>query len=235
MAVGTVQQKRHLVAELGAGGEGRTRRDARIIGDVPGCFIFLDRVGREWEAQTFAFSARSVSTSKAVVTSDTAVERGERVALRFETIGVRRGMVERATPDGFMVVFSEEKAGEDDVSARIGWLNRKVRGRAADRRDHRRVVPKHADAILVLGADNYAECKLRDVSRSGAAVYAPTQPAIGSLLAIGAIPGRVVRHFEGGFAVRFLAIQVESELEALLTLRTASEKSLAAQRLGFAA
>jgi hypothetical protein len=223
------------VAEQGPQTPGQAKRDARFIGDVPGCFVFLDRVGREWEAQTFAFSARSVSTSKAVVTSETAVDKGEQLALRFETIGIRRGVVERATADGFTVLFTEEKTGEANVDARIGWLNRKVKGRAEDRRDYRRVVPRHADAILVLGADNYAECKLRDVSRSGAAVSASVQPAIGSLLAVGSIPGRVVRHFEGGFAVRFLVVQVESELEALLTLRTAREKSLAAARLGFAA
>lgn len=216
---------------------GTTRRDARFIGDVPGCFVFLDRVGREWEAQTFGFSARSVSTSKAAVTTDTQVEKGERVALRFEGIGIRRGVVERALKDGFIVLFEEEQAEgiESNVDARIGWLNRKVRGRAEDRRDHRRVVPRYSDAVLILGADNFVDCRIRDVSRSGAAILAIVQPPIGSLLAVGSIPGRVVRHFEGGFAVRFLVIQVEAELEALLTLRTSAEKSLAASRLGFAA
>jgi hypothetical protein len=223
------------VTEAEGQSESQARRDARFIGDVPGCFVFLDRVGREWESQTFAFSARSVATSKAVVTCDTAVEKGERVALRFEGIGVRRGLVERAMRDGFSVLFTEEKAGGANVEARIGWLNKKVRGRAEDRREHRRVVPKHTDALLILGADKFVECKVRDMSRSGAAVTAAVQPPIGSLLAVGSIPGRVARHFEGGFAVKFLMVQQESELEALLTLRTARQKSLAAQRLGFAA
>ncbi len=214
-----------------------TRRDARFIGDVPGCFVFLERVGREWEAQTFAFSARSVSTSKAAVTSDIAVEKGERLALRFEGIGIRQGTVERSLKDGFIILFDNAPAtgAEPNVDARIGWLNRKVRGKAEDRRDHRRVIPRHAEATLILGADRFVECRILDMSRSGAAIRSAVQPPIGSLLAVGSVPGRVARHFEGGFGVRFLALQVESELEALLTLRSAAERSLAAARLGFAA
>jgi hypothetical protein len=214
---------------------GTARRDARFIGDVPGCFVFLDRSGREWDAQIFAFSARSVSTSKAVVTTQTAVDKGERIALRFDTIGIRRGTVERLLSGGFIVAFTAEQGVEAEVDARIGWLNKKVRGRAEDRREHRRVVPRNRDALLILGADSFLDCRVRDVSRSGAAIEASVQPPVGSLLAVGSIPGRVVRHFEGGFGVRFLAIQAENELEALLSIRTAREKSLAAARLGFAA
>ena len=72
------------------------------------------------------------------------------------------------------------------------------------------------------------------MSASGTAVQASIQPAVGSLVAIGSVPGRVVRHFEGGFAVRFVELQELGELEALLTLRTRQERSLAARKLGFA-
>jgi len=216
-------------------GQNGPKSDARFIGDVPGCFVFLDRTGQQWEAQSFPFNARSVATSRAVVTTEIPVVRGERVALRFETIGVRRGVIERALRDGFIVNFVEEAGGEIAVDARIDWLNRKTRGRAEDRRAHRRVVPRNTNAVLILGADSHLDCRIKDMSCSGAAILAPVQAPIGNLLAIGAVPARVVRHFDGGFAVRFLEMQKLAELEGLLTLRTKREKSLAARKLGFAA
>ena len=211
------------------------KSDARFIGDVPGCFVFLDRAGQQWDAQSFPFSARSVATSRAVVTAEIAVERGERVALRFETIGIRRGVIERALKNGFIVNFVEDGAGEEAVDARIDWLKRRSRGRAEDKRDHKRVIPRNASAILILGAETRMECRIKDMSRSGAAIVASVEPPIGSLLAIGAVPARVVRHFDGGFGVRFLEPQVLSELEGLLTLRAKRERTMAARKLGFAA
>jgi hypothetical protein len=216
-------------------GQNGPRSDARFIGDVPGCFVFLDRSGQQWDSQSFPFSARSVATGRAVVTTETAVERGERVALRFETIGIRHGVIERALKDGFIVNFVDEAAGEGAVDARIDWLNRKTRGRAEDRRAYKRVVPRNANAVLILGAESHMDCRIKDMSCSGAAVVAPVVPPIGNLLAIGAVPARVVRHFEGGFGVRFLEAQVLAELEGLLTLRTKREKTMAARKLGFAA
>ena len=210
--------------------------DRRFIGDVPGCFVLLDRADAQSEPQSFPFSARSVATRRAVVNADVAVERGERVALRFDGIGIRQGRIERALKGGFIVRFEAFAGGEgEDVDARIDWLNRKTRGRAEDRRAHKRVIPQNAAALLILGAESRMECRIKDMSASGAAILAPAEPEVGSLLAIGAVPARVVRHFEGGFAVRFLEVQKLEEVEGLLTLRTRREKAFAAKKLGFAA
>jgi hypothetical protein len=211
------------------------KRYARYIGDVPGYFVFLDRTGPDWEAQTFRFSARSVATTRAVVATEVQAARGERVALRFDDIGLRRGVVERVLKEGFIVNLVDDGTTDASVDARIDWLNKKTRGGAADRRAHKRVVPRTASALLILGAENTVECRIKDMSASGAAIVAPARPPVGSLLAIGAVPARVVRHFEGGIAVRFLEIQKLAELEGLLTLRNKRQKALAAKKLGFAA
>lgn len=211
-----------------------SKRDVRFIGDVPGCFVFVDRIGTEPEPQSFPFSARSVATTRAVITSGVAAERGERVALSFDGIGIRHGVIERVLKEGFIVSFNEVSAA-DPLDARIDWLNRKTRGRAEDRRRHKRVTPKNPGALLILGANRRMDCRIKDMSASGAAVMAPVEPPVGSLLAVGAVPARVVRHFEGGFAVQFLEVQSLEDLEALLSLRSSREKSLAARKLGFAA
>lgn len=220
----------------GAGpGQNVAKGDVRFIGDVPGCFVFLDRPGSASETQTLPCSARSVATTRAVVTTEVGAEKGERVALRFETIGIRRGVVERALKEGFIVAFTDDESAGEGVEARIDWLKKKTRGRTEDRREHRRVVPRNAVALLILGAEHHLECRIKDMSASGAAILAAAEPKIGSLLAIGAVPARVVRHFDGGFAVRFLEVQELADLEGLLTLRTRRQRSMAARKLGFAA
>ena len=104
------------------------RSDARFIGDVPGCLVFLDRVGRQWDAQSYPFSARSVATTRAVISTDISVERGERVALRFDSVGIRRGVIERPLKDGFIVNFIEDETPGARVDARIDWLKKKALG-----------------------------------------------------------------------------------------------------------
>lgn len=205
--------------------------EARFIGDVMGSFVFTDRRDDAGDTQAMPCRARSVSTTRAVVTADVPSVVGERVVLRFDMIGIRRGVVERSLKEGFIVALDREE-GVEDVGARIDWLKQKSRGRAEDKRQHKRVLPRDARAKIILGAGETAECRIIDMSQSGTAVEATIQPPLGNLLAIGSVPGRVVRHFEGGFAVRFIELQDLVLLEGLMTLRTTLEKSLAASRLG---
>lgn len=211
------------------------RSEARFIGDVPGSFVLPDRTGPEWESRSFPFRARSVSSGRTVVTADVQVQRGERVAFRFDGVGIRYGTVERPMKSGFVANLEADTTSAGEVDARIGWLKQKGLGRAENRRRHPRVLPKDPQSFLVLGLDSYVKCRIRDMSRSGVAIESGLQPPIGQLLAVGAVPGRVARHFEGGFGVVFIELQDLEQLEALLTLRTSREKRLAAERLGFAA
>jgi len=50
-------------------------------------------------------------------------------------------------------------------------------------------------------------CFVIDLSISGVAVSADIDPEIGSVLAVGAVVGRVARCFRGGFAVKFVTVQ----------------------------
>lgn len=56
-------------------------------------------------------------------------------------------------------------------------------------------------------------------------------PPVGAPAGVGAIPGRVVRHIEAGFAVQFAEVQQIGQLEALLTLKTSDQRILAGERL----
>jgi len=59
-------------------------------------------------------------------------------------------------------------------------------------------------------------CLVIDLSVTGAALSAEAVPDIGTVLAVGKVVGRVVRHFEGGFAVEFTERQSPDEIEKKL-------------------
>lgn len=203
--------------------------EGRFIGDLYGSCVFPDRI-RE-EAVVHAFHARSVSPRQAVVSAEVEVSRGEPVALRFDTLGIRHGEIERVFKGGFVVRFPDTEAVDETLTRSIDWLKLKSRGKIAERRRHKRVLPREGTAKLVLGADQVVTCTIQDMSQSGAAILCDDVPAIGRLVAVGSVPGRVVRHFDGGFGMQFIEVQSLETVEALMTLRNAAEKSLAARRL----
>jgi hypothetical protein len=53
---------------------------------------------------------------------------------------------------------------------------------------------------------------------SGAAVSADTVPDIGTIMAIGSVVGKVVRHFPDGFAIQFIQRQHSDNVETMVVL-----------------
>lgn len=204
------------------------KTEERFIGDVPGCFVLLDPSGRHPASSVLPFVARSISTSKAVIGASVEVVKGQLVALRFDTVGVRHGVVERILPTGFIVTFSGDSAAEADLDARIDWLKRKSRGQAEEHRVAKRVLPRNPDVVVGLGAEKFLAARIKDMSETGVALYALVQPQLGQRLAVGSVAGYVARHFSGGFAVHFLARQNLAEVEELMTPQGRREHPLAA-------
>ena len=74
--------------------------------------------------------------------------------------------------------------------------------------------------------------RIIDISLSGAAIGTEQRPEIGSLVTIGKIPGRVVRHLEDGFAIEFTRLQhpdfveenVDRTVNAALPFRPAGRR-----------
>ena len=56
-------------------------------------------------------------------------------------------------------------------------------------------------------------CRIIDVSQSGAGIATDQRPPIGSLVTLGKVQGRVVRHLEDGFAIEFTRLQHPDFLE----------------------
>jgi len=87
----------------------------------------------------------------------------------------------------------------------------------SEQRSDSRFVPKDPYSRMLMADGHLENCLILDLSISGAAISADTIPAIGTVLAIGSLTSRVVRHFDEGFAVRFIERQSRDTVEMSLT------------------
>jgi hypothetical protein len=61
--------------------------------------------------------------------------------------------------------------------------------------------------------------RIINLSVTGAAIVAESLPPINSLVLLGQVQSRVVRHFDGGFAVQFAYEQIAEDLEGAISAR----------------
>lgn len=210
----------------------RLQTETRFIGDVMGSYVLLGRVD-EGGPRAFACRARSISASGAVVSAPAIGAVGDRLTVNFLDVGLLRGAITRLLPDGFAIAFECEASERAALGARIGWLKRRALRAVSDRRIHKRVLPRETRAKLIVGGGTRIDCMLIDMSRSGVAISAELLPKLGTVVAVGAVPGQVIRHLDCGFAVQFYELRELDTLEGLLTLATEADRALAKEVLGF--
>ena len=183
-----------MVNSTGATKKVVPRSETRFIGDLAGNFVFPKREKDEDRLRVHACRARSISTPIAVITTTAEGKAGEPVVLRFEGIGIRRGVIDRKLPDGFVIKIMPERSA-DVVEARIDWLRQSSQGLVENRRVHKRVLPRGPKARVILDKEHHIDCRLADMSQTGVGVMCKEQLPIETILTVGAVPGRVVRHF----------------------------------------
>lgn len=210
----------------------RTKPDARFIGDLLGCYLFSDHRHEHSQVQVFACRARSISPQMAVFDAPVSGGPGAPIAVRFDPLGLLHGEIDHEIEGGFVVRFHCTEKERKILAARIDWLKHRVLHQVSERRRHKRILPRHPHAQIVMAGRPSVPCLIMDMSCSGVAVSAQIEPPVTTLLAVGAVPGHVVRHLDYGFAVEFGELQDIDQLEALLTLKSGAEKQLAASVLG---
>jgi hypothetical protein len=89
----------------------------------------------------------------------------------------------------------------------LTWLvNQETLGLTEERR-HERIVPRVDASKLILPDGAVHNCRVIDVSLSGASVACTVKPEIGTMVILGRMRGRVVRHHEQGLALQFAELQ----------------------------
>ena len=141
----------------------------------------------------------------------------ERVVAYIDHLGRLEGVITRHFENGFAMTIAATSRKRDKIAAQLTWLaNRHLLDSPEDRR-HGRFVPKNPMTMLILPNGINLGCRLIDLSLSGAAVSTDQRPAMGTLVTLGKVQGRVVRHLDDGFAVEFLRMQHPDFVEESVT------------------
>jgi hypothetical protein len=144
-------------------------------------------------------------------------EPGEKVIAYIDHIGRVEGVVTRTLDDGFAMTVIASDRKREKLAAQLTWLaNRHELDLPEDRR-HERLQPRDPISVLQLDDGRQYQCRIIDLSLSGAAVEVGVRPAIGTQIVLGTMRGQVVRHFEEGIAIEFAVVQAPETLHDRLS------------------
>lgn len=144
---------------------------------------------------------------------------GERVVAYLDHIGRVEGKIARIIDNGFAMTVGATPRKRDKLAAQLTWLaNRQILNLPEDRR-HDRIVPRNPLAVLELEDGARVQCRIIDLSMSGAALSAEKKPPVGTRVTLGRVQAKVVRHLEEGFAIEFTHPQMADTLEDSVTAR----------------
>ena len=186
------------------------RRHQRVKVNLLGRYMLADR--REFPCQVVNMSPGGM----ALIAPVTAAQ-GERIIAYVDHLGRLEGRVARIFQNGFAMTIGATARKRDKLAAQLTWLaNRNILDLPEDRR-HGRIVPRNPVGRLIMPNGVNLTCRIIDVSQSGAGIATDQRPAIGALVTLGKVQGRVVRHLEEGFAVEFTRLQHPDFLEDNVT------------------
>jgi hypothetical protein len=166
------------------------RRHQRVQVNLLGRYMLADR--REFPCQVVNMSPGGMALIAPVAGTS-----GERVIAYVDHLGRLEGKIARLFQNGFAMTISATERKRDKLAAQLTWLaNRHLLASPEDRR-HGRRVPRNPTGRLILPNGVNLTCRIATDQR----------PPIGSLVTLGKVQGRVVRHLEEGFAVEFTRMQ----------------------------
>jgi hypothetical protein len=172
----------------------------RVKVSVLGRYMLADR--REFPCQIL-----EMSPGDALVIAPVAGVVGERVIAYVDHIGRIEGSIILRMDGGFIMDISASPRKRDRMAAQLTWLANKDLLNLPEDRRHERVVPDIRHSTVVLDDGRRYNCKIIDISLSGAAVELDVRPAMGTPITLGRMRARVVRHFQNGVAVEFASAQ----------------------------
>jgi len=175
-------------------------RFQRVKVSVLGRYMLADR--REFPCQVL-----EMSPGDAVVIAPVAGNVGERVIAYLDHIGRAEGTIIESIEGGFVIDIAASPRKRDKMAAQLTWLANKDLLNLPEDRRHERVVPDNRHSTVVLDDGRRYNCKIIDISLSGAAIELAVRPAMGTPVTLGRMRARVVRHFPDGVAVEFASAQ----------------------------
>ena len=186
--------------------EPERRNFQRVHVKLYGRFMLEDRT--EHPCQVIDMSPGSVS-----LRTDEMGEPGEKCIVYLDHIGRLEGVITRTFPDGFALTVVASERKKDKLAAQLTWLANKHELDLPEDRRHERIPPRNPISVLQLDDGRQYQCRIIDLSLSGAAVEIDVKPALGTPVTLGTMRGTVVRHFDEGVALEFAAMQPQDALD----------------------
>ena len=182
------------------------RRFQRVRVSLLGRFMLESR--HEYPCQII-----NMSPGGAAIVAPAAGNVGERVVAYMDQIGRIEGKITRLFPGGFAIDILATQRKREKLASQLTWLaNKGILNLPEDRR-HERLEPRKSITSITLNDGRSYNCRLIDLSLSGAAVSIDVRPAIGTAIMLGKMRGRVVRHLDNGIAIEFAHLQDRQILE----------------------
>lgn len=176
------------------------RRFQRVEVNLLGRFMLPD-----W--QEYPCQIINMSPGGAALVSPVPVTVGDRVVAYIDHIGRFEGNVVREISGGFAMTIRASGRKRDKLASQLTYLaNKDLLNLPEDRRHERQVVENPYSKIIMPDEREY-DCTVLDISLSGAAVRTNVRPAVGSMIHLGNMRARVVRHLDDGIALEFAAVQ----------------------------
>ncbi|WP_442583752.1 PilZ domain-containing protein [Mesorhizobium sp. ASY16-5R] len=183
------------------------RNFQRVRVKIYGRFMLEDRT--EHACQVIDMSPGNVA-----LRADKVGQPGEKVIAYIDHIGRVEGVITRTLEDGFAMTVIASDRKKDKLAAQLTWLANKHELDLPEDRRHERIAPRNPVSMLQLTDGRQYQCRIIDLSLSGAAVEIDVKPALGVQVILGTMRGQVVRHFDDGVAVEFAVVQRTETLES---------------------
>ena len=176
------------------------RRHRRVPVSVFGRFMREDK--QEFPCQVVNMSAGGMALLAPVACHD-----GERIVAYLDNLGRIEGVVSRNFEGGFAVRILASLHKRERIANLLTWLiNQKSLGLGEERK-HERVVPRINASKLIMPNGDVHNCRVIDVSLSGASVATAVKPPLDTVVILGRMRGRVVRHHDQGVGLQFVELQ----------------------------
>jgi hypothetical protein len=181
---------------------------------VGGQYTLSNWLDPEGKPRSFACRTSRVSPFRMIVDAPVVGRLGDRIGTYFGDFGKMEGEISDTVSGSFLLELMLTRPQRQRMSDQLTWLEKRQKDPTIrDGRKQARIVPASPHSMLTFADGAIKSCFVIDMSPSGAAVSADVQPEIGTPLAVGACVGRVVRHLDGGFAVKFIEEQARDVLE----------------------
>jgi hypothetical protein len=166
-------------------------------------------LGRFMRASKHEFPCKmiDISVGGAALMSPVEPEMGEKIIAYFDQVGGLEGKVVRVQPGGFAIEFTITAHKREKLAATLMFMANKHELPSVESRRHERIAVSGDNKILTLAEGLKISCEVIDMSISGASIATPARPDIGTMLRLGNLNAKVVRHHDRGIGLEFVDVQ----------------------------